>query len=208
MSSIAGCFFYQYPLIDQLFGRFFYVFPEMLLKSFRDIFEAVCRPPIYPCLFSFFIILALRHSLLFKFTILNIDSKIFKLFDPIVNYMADSLGPSLFIEAFGIKNPTLKVLDFFMDNEGFDYSKTEVMEGTDLSRATLFNVWPKLEALELLIETRSVGRAKMYKLNKKNPVVKKLMELDDAISEYYAQKCCNPNDLSGIVEPGKELIKL
>jgi len=126
--------------------------------------------------------------------------------------MADPLGSSLFIEAFGIKNPTLKVLDFFMDNEGFDYSKTEVMEGTDLSRATLFNVWPKLEALELLIVTRTVGRAKMYKLNKKNPVVKKLIELDDAISEYYAQKCCNPescssNDLSEIMEHGKDLIK-
>jgi hypothetical protein len=126
--------------------------------------------------------------------------------------MTDPLGPSLFIEAFGIKNPTLRVLDFFIDNEGFDYSKTEVMEGTDLSRATLFNVWPKLEALELLIATRTVGRAKMYKLNKKNPVVKKLVELDDAISEYYAQKCCNPessssSDLSEIVEPGKGLIK-
>lgn len=125
--------------------------------------------------------------------------------------MADPLGPSLFIEAFGIKNPILKVLDFFMDNEGFDYSKAEVMEGTDLSRATLFNVWPRLEALELLMETRHVGRAKMYKLNKKNPIVKKLMELDDAISDYYAQRCCSPegsspNDLSEIVEPGRDLI--
>lgn len=102
--------------------------------------------------------------------------------------MADPLGQSLFIEAFGIRSPILKVLDFFMDNEGFDYSKAEVMEGTDLSRATLFNVWPKLDALDLLIETRRVGRAKMYKLNKKNPIIKKLMELDDAISEHYALK--------------------
>lgn len=126
--------------------------------------------------------------------------------------MADPLGPSLFIEAFGIKSPILKVLDFFIDNEGFDYSKTEVMEGTDLSRATLFNVWPKLEDLGLLTATRNVGRAKMYKLNKKNPIVKKLMELDDAISEYYAQKYCNPegsssNDISGVLEPGKDLIE-
>jgi hypothetical protein len=125
--------------------------------------------------------------------------------------MTDPLGPSLFIEAFGIKNPTLRVLDFFIDNEGFDYSKTEVMEGTDLSRATLFNVWPKLEALELLIATRTVGRAKMYKLNKKNPVVKKLMELDDTISEYFAQKHCNSEASSPIASevlgPGQDLVK-
>jgi hypothetical protein len=47
----------------------------------------------------------------------------------------------------------------------------------------------------------------MYKLNKGNPIVKKLMELDDAISEYFAQKHCNPQncasngDISRIVGP-------
>lgn len=28
----------------------------------------------------------------------------------------------------------------------------------------------------------------MYKLNKKNPIVQKLIELDNVISEYYAKK--------------------
>jgi hypothetical protein len=28
----------------------------------------------------------------------------------------------------------------------------------------------------------------MYKLNKRNPIVRKLMELDDEISEYFARK--------------------
>jgi hypothetical protein len=98
------------------------------------------------------------------------------------------MDESLFIIELGIKSPLLKVLDFLMDNEAFDYSKTDIAEGTDLSRATLFKVWPKLEALDLITATRTVGRAKMYKLNKQNPIVKKLMELDDAISEYFALK--------------------
>jgi len=106
-----------------------------------------------------------------------------------------SLGESLFIRELGIKSPMMKVLDFLMDNEAFDYSKTEIAEGTDLSRATLFKVWSKLEALDLITATRDVGRAKMYKLNKGNPIVKKLMELDDTISEYFAQKHCNPAEL-------------
>ncbi len=124
-----------------------------------------------------------------------------------------SLGESLFIRELGIKSPMLKVLDFLMDNEAFDYSKTEIAEGTDLSRATLFKVWSKLEALDLITATREVGRAKMYKLNKGNPIVKKLMELDDTISEYFAQKHCNPQncasdgDISGIVGPGQGLVK-
>ena len=28
----------------------------------------------------------------------------------------------------------------------------------------------------------------MYRLNKKNPIIQKLIELDNAISEYYAKK--------------------
>jgi len=52
----------------------------------------------------------------------------------------------------------------------------------------------------------------MYKLNKQNPIVKKLMELDDAISEYFALKHCNPevnitNDFSEVVGPRHDLIK-
>ena len=72
----------------------------------------------------------------------------------------------------------------------FDYSKTDIAKGSGLSRTTLFKVWPWLEALELITATRTVGQAKMYRLNKQSPIAKKLMELDDAISEYFAQKRC------------------
>lgn len=117
---------------------------------------------------------------------------------------------SLFIKEFEIKSPMLKVLDFLMDNEVFDYSKTDIAEGASLSRATLFKVWPKLEASDFITATRTVGQAKMYRLNKKNPVIKKLMELDDTISEYFAEKYCNPegcsSDISEIVKPGRKLI--
>ena len=103
---------------------------------------------------------------------------------------------SVFIRELGIKSPMLKVLDFLMDNESFDYSKTDIAEGAGLSRGTLFKAWPKLEALALVTATRTVGQAKMYKLNKQNPIVKKLMELDDAISEYFALKHCDPSAIS------------
>lgn len=111
------------------------------------------------------------------------------------------MDESLFIKELGIKSTMLKVLDFLMDNEAFDYSKTDIAEGTDLSRTTLFRVWPKMEALELITATRTVGQAKMYTLNKKSPIVKKLMELDDAISEYFALKAVSAEEtLEGVDE--------
>jgi predicted AAA+ superfamily ATPase len=105
--------------------------------------------------------------------------------------LGDPLGESVFLQAFGKKSSVLKILDFLMDNLGSDYSKTEIAKGCDLSRGTLFSVWPRLEALELVVLTREVGRAKMYKLNKKNPVAGKLIELDNAISDFYATKLIN-----------------
>lgn len=93
---------------------------------------------------------------------------------------------TLFIKFFGTKNPVLKVLDFFIDNEAFDHSKTDIARGAGIGRATLFNIWHILEKKGIVIETREIGRAKMYKLNKSNPIVKKFMELDDAISGFYA----------------------
>ena len=93
---------------------------------------------------------------------------------------------TLFIKFFGIKNPVLKVLDFFIDNEAFDHSKTDIAKGAGISRATLFNIWHILEENGIVVETREVGRAKMFKLNKANPIVKKFMELDDVISDFYA----------------------
>ena len=61
--------------------------------------------------------------------------------------------------------------------------------------------------------TRTVGQAKMYRLNKQSPIAKKLMELDDAISEYFAQKRCLSaaeslqENVSEAVAAGRELIK-
>ncbi|HOL44772.1 MAG TPA: hypothetical protein PK659_11000 [Methanothrix sp.] len=99
-----------------------------------------------------------------------------------------------------------------MDNEIFDYSKADIADGAGISRATLFKVWPKLEDLELVTATRSVGQAKMYKLNKQNLIIKKLMELDDAISEYFALKHCSPqisssNDVTDVIVQGHGFIK-
>ena len=50
------------------------------------------------------------------------------------------------------------------------------------------NVLARLDALDLITATRTVGQAKMYRLNKKSPLVKKIMELDDVISEFFAMK--------------------
>jgi len=94
---------------------------------------------------------------------------------------------SILLKVFGRRNPIIRVIDFLLDNEGFEYSKSEIARNIGVSRTTLYKVWRLLEDLNIVVKTREVGRVKMYKLNKKNPIVRKLIELDDVISEYYSK---------------------
>lgn len=86
-----------------------------------------------------------------------------------------------------------------LDNEIFDYSKTDISKGAGISRTTLAAAWPKLEMAGLVIPTREVGRAKMYKLDIENPIVEKLFKLDDAVSNYFAPSSCDPSPSEEVI---------
>ena len=67
-----------------------------------------------------------------------------------------------------------------------DASLTDIAEGAGINRVTLFRLWPKLEKLKIIVHTRDIGNAKLYKLNMDNPRVKNLAELfDNIISEDF-----------------------
>ena len=55
-----------------------------------------------------------------------------------------------------------------------------------INRITLFRLWPKIEKSKLIIHTRNIGNAKLFKLNTKNTYVKNLVELfDKLINEEF-----------------------
>jgi len=84
---------------------------------------------------------------------------------------------SVFIDFFG-DYPIIKVLDFLIENEIFDYSKKDIAKYSEVSWNTLENFFDKMIKKEIIIRTRKVGKSEMYKLNLENPVVQKLIELD------------------------------
>jgi len=91
----------------------------------------------------------------------------------------------LLIEFLG-DTPLIRVIDFLIENSTFDYTKTEIAENSGISRASIYNIWPTLEKFELVKKSRQIGNTTLYKLNKENPVVQKLIELDLKISKEYA----------------------
>jgi len=94
---------------------------------------------------------------------------------------------SIFVETFG-ETPVVKVLDFFLTFDSFDYSKSQVAEETGVSRITLDKIWEEFVSQKILVKTRSIGRADMYKLNKENPRVKILLELGLKLASAFAEE--------------------
>lgn len=75
-------------------------------------------------------------------------------------------------------SPALRIIDFFLDNPLFDYTKNEVIDGLEMGRATFFRCWRELERVGVVKVTRKIGKAKLYRLDEENEVVQKLMALD------------------------------
>ena len=84
---------------------------------------------------------------------------------------------TIFVEIFG-GNPIIKVLDFLITFQLFDYPLTEIAKNSGVSYSSLQTFWDKLERNNIVIKTRRVGKSNLYKLNTDNPAVKELIKLD------------------------------
>ena len=85
------------------------------------------------------------------------------------------MAKTAFLHVFG-DSPILKVLDFLVVNEDFDYCMTDIANLSGVGYSTLKLFWRKLEESNIIKQTRIVGKAKMYRLNFANPVVKKFID--------------------------------
>ena len=84
---------------------------------------------------------------------------------------------TIFIEVFG-NNPVIKVLDFLITFQLFDYPLTEIAKNSGVSYSTLQTFWDNLVRNKIVMKTRRVGKSDLYKLNTKNPAVQQLIKLD------------------------------
>ncbi|MBI2546025.1 hypothetical protein HYV81_02485 [Candidatus Woesearchaeota archaeon] len=87
---------------------------------------------------------------------------------------------SLFIEFMG-DSPTIRVLDYLLTERGLDFSISDMARNAKIGRATLYRIWDDLLKNAIIIPTRTIGKAKLFKLNKESLKVKKLIEIDDAL---------------------------
>ncbi|MEK6792349.1 MAG: hypothetical protein AABX95_00865 [Nanoarchaeota archaeon] len=99
---------------------------------------------------------------------------------------------TLAVKFFGCSKCSVKkhfdIIDFLIENKGTEVTKKEIIEGTGIARATLFKVWPQIELQEIAVVTRKFGKTKLYEINAKNPIVKKILELEVVLIEKAFDK--------------------
>ena len=94
---------------------------------------------------------------------------------------------SVFVDTFG-EYPLVKVLDFFLMYHNYDYSKTQVAKEIEISRITIEKIWKSLIKNRIIVKTRNMGNAELYKLNIENPKVRVLMKIDMELTEAYYEE--------------------
>jgi hypothetical protein len=99
-------------------------------------------------------------------------------------------GCSIFVEYFG-GSPYVKVLDFLIEGQDFDYSMTEVARGARVGWSVFTKIWKQMLSKGIILPTRAIGNAKLFKLNKKNPFVINIIKLDWMLTKLESDKLVN-----------------
>jgi len=94
---------------------------------------------------------------------------------------------SIFVEYFG-NTPYIKVLDFLIEGQEFDYNMTDVARGAGVGWSAFTRIWKELLDKKIIVPTREIGNAKLFKLNKENLFVKKLIKFDFELTKLEADK--------------------
>ncbi len=83
---------------------------------------------------------------------------------------------SIFVKTLG-SSPQARVMDYLITSRGLPVHQSDVIRNSNISKATMIRIWSKFIEERIILYDRTIGKAKLYTLNEKNLVVKKLIEL-------------------------------
>ena len=100
------------------------------------------------------------------------------------------VNETTFQEYFG-DSPYIRILDFLIQGQDFDYSMTEIAGQSRVGWSVFTRVWTRLLEKNIIMQTRVIGNAKLFKLNKENIFVKKLIKFDLELTKLETDKMLN-----------------
>lgn len=76
------------------------------------------------------------------------------------------------LEGNTVKN---RIWNFLIVHSEFDYSMKDIARFSDVSYTALKEIWKEFVNRNIVIQIRTIGKAKMYKLNRENQQVEKFI---------------------------------
>ena len=83
---------------------------------------------------------------------------------------------TIFAQYFG-NTPQIRILDFLIEGKDFDYSMTDIAKNANVGWTSFSRIWNELIRKNMVVHTRDIGKAKLYKLNLEDTTVNKLIKL-------------------------------
>jgi predicted transcriptional regulator len=80
-----------------------------------------------------------------------------------------------FVEVMG-NNPTVRVLDFLIENDRESWSMVEISRNANVGYSTMKLLLPRLIKQEILVARRRIGKINLYGMNKGNRLVQRIYD--------------------------------
>jgi hypothetical protein len=89
-----------------------------------------------------------------------------------------------------VTSPMLNVLSFLstIRKSDHEYTKLEIAEAAEVSYPTLLRLWPMIEELKLLIPTRRLGPARLFRVNKNSSLIQKFATFELELAAMLSEK--------------------
>jgi len=94
---------------------------------------------------------------------------------------------SVLIDFLG-DSPMIKVLDYLLTERELDFSITDMADNAGVGRSTLYRLWDLLIKNDIIVPTRIIGKAKLFKLNTTHPGIRKLIDVEDALVQHELRR--------------------
>lgn len=94
---------------------------------------------------------------------------------------------SLIAMVFGY-SPQMRILNYLLDFPTNDFTKKEIIEALGMSKQTFYRYFDYLEDSGMVKVSRSIGKAKLYKIDKSNSMIKTITEFERKLSLQIAEQ--------------------
>lgn len=94
---------------------------------------------------------------------------------------------SLLMKILG-RSPKMKILDYLLDFPTNDFTKKEIIETLGMSKQTFYKYFDDLEEVGIVKVNRTIGKAKLYKVNRENTIVEDLTNMERKMSLQIAEQ--------------------